>query len=150
MAISSPSRRKRKQGSKGRPFVKGVSGNPRGRKPKELAVRQIEIDVRRYSRENGREAVDKMIELMRGRLVVNAGTEEEPKPTVVIVGAATQLAAAAEILDRGYGKPAQSVEIAGKDGGPIITENTAYDIIRSRLDGIAERLREGQLPSRLN
>lgn len=140
----------RKLKPRGKAFPKGNNANPSGRPKRALEVRVVEIDVRRYSREQGREAVDMMIELMRGRLIVDAGTPEAPKPTVMVVGAATRLAAAVEILDRGYGKPAQSVEIAGKDGGPIVTETSAYDIIRSRLDSIAERLREGEGPRSLN
>ena len=96
----------------------------------------------------GREAVDKLIELMRGKLVLQVDGDGPPK--MLPIGASTQLAAAEALLDRGYGKPPQAVEIAGKDGGPVVTENSAYDLIRSRLDGIAERLREGEAPSRLN
>lgn len=129
---------------RGKPFPPGNNANPLGRPKKDtpVAVRVIEIDVRRYSREQGREAVDKIVEIMRGKLIVDVGTVEEPKPVMVPVGAATQLSAAVELLDRGYGRPPQAVEIAGKDGGPIVTENTAYDLICSRLASIAERLRE--------
>jgi hypothetical protein len=150
MPTNTPPRRKRRQGGKGRPWPKGVSPNPHGRKRKELAVRVVEIDVRRYSREQGREAVDTLLEIMRGKVVVDVGTPEEPKPTIVPVGAATRVAAAEALLDRGYGRPPQAVEIAGKDGGPVVTSNSAYDIIRSRLDSIAERLREGEGPPLLN
>jgi hypothetical protein len=128
----------------GRPFKKGVSPNPGGRPKTPLAVRVIEIDVRRYARESGREAVDTLMEVMRGKLIVDVGTPEEPKPVIVPVGAATRLAAAEALLDRGYGRPPQAVEIAGKDGGPIITVSSAYDIICSRLDSIAARIEEGE------
>lgn len=37
------------------------------------------------------------------------------------VPAASRVAAATALLDRGWGKPAQSVEMTGKDGGPIET-----------------------------
>jgi hypothetical protein len=141
----------RKLKPRGIAFPKGnklSAGRPR----KPIEVRIIEIDVRRYAREYGREAVDKLILLMRGVLppdvTIPVKDGEEPKP--VIVAASTQLAAAEAILDRGFGRPPQAVEIAGKDGGPVITENTAYDIIRSRLDSIAERLAEGGDPTRLN
>jgi hypothetical protein len=142
----------RKLKPRGRPFAKGSIPNPRGRPRKGFEARQIEIDVRRYSREHGREAVDKLIELMRGKLVLEPEKEGD-LPKTVRIGAATQLAAAEAILDRGYGKPPQAVEIAGKDGGPVVTETTAYDLICRRLDSIAERVREGEpqsLPARLN
>jgi hypothetical protein len=148
--MGAPSQKRRLK-PRGIPFPKGnklSAGRPR----KPLEVRVIEIDVRRYSREYGREAVDKLIQLMRGVLPPDVSVPvkdgETPKP--VIVGAATQLAAAEAILDRGYGRPPQAVEIAGKDGGPVVTENSAYDILVSRLNGIAERIREGEAPKRLN
>ena len=137
----------RKLKPRGIAFAKGnklSAGRPR----KPLEARVIEIDVRRYARTYGREAVDKLIELMRGKLVLQVDGDGPPK--MLPIGASTQLAAAEALLDRGYGKPPQAVEIAGKDGGPVVTENSAYDLIRSRLDGIAERLREGEAPSRLN
>lgn len=37
---------------------------------------------------------------------------------------AARVAAANSILDRGYGKPKQTVEASGPDGGPIQTEGT--------------------------
>ena len=134
---------KREQGGRGRPFPKGVSGNPGGRPAKPIEQRAIEIDVRRYSRGFGRESVDKLVELMRGKVVIAAPTPDDPNKVIVLmVGPATQLSAALSILDRGYGKPTSAVEIAGKDGGPVVTETSAYDVIRSRLDNIARRLRE--------
>ena len=141
----------RKLKPRGIAFAKGnklSAGRPR----KPLEVRVIEIDVRRYSRTYGREAVDKLIELMRGKITLQPEKEGD-EPKTVLIGAATQLAAAEAILDRGYGKPPQAVEIAGKDGGPVVTENSAYDLICRRLDSIAERVREGRpegLPERLN
>lgn len=36
---------------------------------------------------------------------------------------AARVAAAQAILDRGWGKPAQSMELSGPEGGPIQTEN---------------------------
>ena len=76
------------------PFVKGQSGNPRGR-PK------VDFEVRAAARLHGEAAVRKLVEIMQGddnRLA---------------------LSAAQALLDRGFGKPAQSVEFAGGEGGPI-------------------------------
>jgi hypothetical protein len=63
----------------------------------------------------------------------------------MLVPPMVQLAAANALLDRGYGRPAQAVEMSGKDSGPIQTEGvSAYDIIVGRLESIAQRLREDE------
>jgi len=66
----------------GRPFPKGVSGNPGGR-PKGLAV------VERLARERGPAAIERLTELM------GSGDER------------VALTACVALLDRGYGKPRQ-------------------------------------------
>lgn len=70
------------------PFVKGQSGNPGGR-PREDA------EVKALARAAGPEAIDKLLELMRG---------DDRR---------TALAAAQALLDRGYGKPSQALEHSG-------------------------------------
>jgi hypothetical protein len=73
-------------------FQKGQSGNPGGR-PKENA------EIKALAQEYGPEAISKLVELMRGddRRVAQA--------------------AAQALLDRGFGKPAQT--ITGDEGGPV-------------------------------
>jgi hypothetical protein len=66
---------------------KGVSGNPGGR-PKELG------DLRVYCRQFSRQAVDALV------AALNASHER------------TRVAAAEALLDRGYGRPIQGLEIA--------------------------------------
>ena len=76
-------------------FEKGQSGNPGGR-PKEDA------EVKALARAHGKAAIEKLFALM------NCGQ------------ARTEVAAAQALLDRGFGKPAQAVTVAGDDeGGPI-------------------------------
>lgn len=75
-----------KRDNKGR-FRKGQVGNPKGR-PKEVA------QVRKLAREYTQEAIETLADLMRND---SRG--------------ATRLAAANALLDRGYGKPAQAVEM---------------------------------------
>ena len=126
---------------RGRPFAKGQSGNPGGRpiKPKTIERRNLEHDVRMFARDWGFEAIDKLAALMRGVVKVQI----DGKPVEMLVPPMAQLAAANALLDRGYGRPAQAVEMSGKDGGPIQTgELSAYDIIVGRLNSIAQRLRE--------
>ena len=76
-------------------FQPGQSGNPGGR-PKE------DIEVKALARTAGPEAVEKLVELMRG---------DDRR---------TALAAAQALLDRGFGKPSQAVEMSGPDGEPLV------------------------------
>jgi hypothetical protein len=133
-----------KSGVKGRPrwrpFAKRQS-DPDGKpfKPRTIHQRDVKDDARVLARDCGAEAIDKLVALMRGVVRV----EIDRKRVEVLVPLMTQLAAANALLDRGYGRPAQAVEMSGKDGGPIQTEEvSAYDIIVGRLEGIAQRLRE--------
>ena len=78
------------------PFEKGKSGNPGGR-PKE------DTEVRKLAREHGVDAVKKLVELLscgEGR---------------------TEMAAANALLDRGFGKPAQSLTVSGDEDAPLVT-----------------------------
>lgn len=68
------------------PFKKGQSGNPGGR-PKEAS------EVKRLAQEKGADAIAKLVEIL------SCGE------------ARTELAAAQALLDRGYGKPSQSVDM---------------------------------------
>lgn len=77
-------------------FQPGKSGNPGGR-PKEAP------EVKALAREYGHEAIEKLVELMRcdDRRVAAAACQA--------------------LLDRGFGKPAQSMELTGADGGAVET-----------------------------
>lgn len=76
------------------PFKKGQSGNPGGRKKEDNEVREL-------ARKHTKAAVARLVYWMES---------EHPKASP---------AAAATLLDRGWGKPAQSLEHTGKDGGPL-------------------------------
>lgn len=53
---------------------------------------------------------------------------------------AARVAAANSLIDRGYGKPRQSIEHTGKDGGPIQSQEvSAFDAIESQLARLASR-----------
>lgn len=76
-------------------FVKGQSGNPSGRKP-----------------------VDPLVQEMFSRLIPQAMAAVEeclksPRPEI-------KLKASELIFDRSWGRPAQAVEVSGKDGGPLV------------------------------
>ena len=75
-----------KMPGKGRPFTKGVSGNPGGR-PKVLG------DVQELARQKSPEAIETLSKIL---------LDEKAAP-------AARVAAANALLDRGYGKPTQPI-----------------------------------------
>ena len=77
------------------PFEKGKSGNPGGR-PKEVA------EVRELAQKHGPAAIQRLVTLM--------SSDNER----------TAVAACEAILNRGYGRPAQSVTVAGEENGPPV------------------------------
>lgn len=90
------------------PFVKGQSGNPSGR-PK------VDKEVRDAARQYGEEAITKLVELMRG---------DDRR---------TAMAAAQALLDRGYGKPAQAIEVSGE----LRTSDIPDDQLHERIKQLA-------------
>ena len=106
----------------GRPFPPGVSGNPGGR-PKGLASRIREIT------NEGNDLVDFVVSVFKGE---HGG------------GPKLRMEAATWLADRGFGRPAQAVDlratVGGLEGGPVTTETTARELVLARLDAIAERL----------
>jgi hypothetical protein len=72
---------------RGRPFAKGQSGNPGGR-PKELR------DIVELARSHGPEAIKTLADVMNN---------DQAPP-------AARVAASTAILDRGYGKPPQTID----------------------------------------
>jgi hypothetical protein len=70
-----------------KPFVKGQSGNPAGRPP-------IISDIREKAKEHAGEALQALIDVARSK-------DSPPSARV---------SAAAEILNRGFGRPSQSID----------------------------------------
>jgi hypothetical protein len=90
----------------GRPFKPGRSGNPLGRRP-------IAPEVKALARQYGAEAIAKLVTLMR-----HAPDER------------TQLAAARELLNRGYGRVPFSVE---HSGAPLVAVNVGIQANGERI-----------------
>lgn len=80
------------KGRKG--FQPGQSGNPNGRRP---VLKQIQELAQQHS------------EMAFAKIIELCGSDDEK----------VALAAAREILDRGYGKPAQAMELSGQGGAPL-------------------------------
>lgn len=84
---------KRKRGP-GKPFQKGASGNPKGRKP-------VPPEVKAILSAACPRAAERLVELI-----------EDPDPSVA-------LKAAQVVIERIHGKPVQALEHSGADGVPI-------------------------------
>ena len=86
-------------------FEKGKSGNPGGR-PKEVA------EVRRLAKEHGLAAIERLAELM--------SSDNER----------TAVAACEAILNRGYGRPPQSVSLTGDEDSPVFPNKITVNVVK--------------------
>lgn len=91
--------------TRGRPFARGQSGNPKGR-PKGDFAKMV------------REALDNGQTLLGFWLRVMADDNENMK---------FRMQASALLDARGWGKPTQPLEHGGTDGGPLVVEVVRYD-----------------------
>jgi hypothetical protein len=140
---------------RGKPFTKGNRANPGGRPKDKLlaAAKRQQRDARLLAREYCEEAIYGLIALMRGVIKVKVRDETKPrakKLTDVIVPTADMRLAMIALLDRGYGKPPQALEVFGGDVTPEEREGSALAIITRQLDLIAERERSETGPRTLN
>jgi hypothetical protein len=138
----------RKLKPRGRPFQKGVSGNPTGlrRHIKTPEERAIDVSVRRYARTFTEEAVDKIVSVMRGEPMA-VGVDVKDKPVLAYPTIAQRLEAATHSLDRGHGKP--SVEVMSDEQVTVTHDvrDDPMDHIEARIALIRERFRaQGILP----
>jgi hypothetical protein len=126
-----------KKRSRGRPFPKGNNANPNGRPPKSAnlplsertANRHLLHDVRQLARDTGPDDIKTLVAIR----------DDKTAPHSARVMAANSL------LDRGFGRPGQTIE-ASFNATIVRQELSPFDDICSRLDGIAERIREDELP----
>src|SRR5208337_2759953 len=86
-------------------FRPGQSGNPAGRPKGRTPAQEAIADVRELAREHTAEAIDTLVSIA----------------TDTKCPAAARVGAAVSILDRGWGKPAQQMEIDHKETTLAIT-----------------------------
>lgn len=107
----------------GRPFVKGQSGNPKGRKAPAASLAEY---VQKQSK-SGKDVVDFLVQVLRNdKDALGIGRD---------VSLMWRMEAAKELLDRGFGKPTQAMEHSGPDRGPI--ELSDADLERKFLQDLA-------------
>ena len=114
-------------------------GNKPGQKTggrKKGTPNKVVPEIRTLARQHGAEAITKLVSLMRGedehlakleRKVAKMPVDSDEMGNLLrqLVGLLSgrnlpnELGAAKELIDRGWGKAVQGVELAGPDGGPI-------------------------------
>jgi hypothetical protein len=119
---------------RGRPFPKGVSGNPGGRPAQGPDRRKIEANARLLARSYGPEAVEKLCAIMK-----------DPSASHM-----AQIIAANSILDRGWGRPQQALQVYGGDVQPEEREESARELFVRRLLDLGTRIRAAENPPKLN
>ena len=119
---------------RGRPFPKGVSGNSGGRPAQGPDRRKIEADARLLARSHGVEAVETLVAIMN-----------DPSASHM-----ARIIAANAILDRGWGRPPQALQVYDDDVQPEEREESARELFVSRLIELGARIRAAGNPHKLN
>jgi hypothetical protein len=100
------------------PFAKGKSGNPGGR-PKGIEARARELT------KDGEDCLVFLVQVMTGKIKQRASIHD-------------RIEAARTLLNRGFGREKQVVEVGGPDGGPVNLAGLR-EYLAGRIAGIAER-----------
>jgi hypothetical protein len=103
--------------TRGRPFVKGQSGNPGGRS-KEVG------HVRELARQHTEEAIETLVSIMR----------DDGQP------GRSRAAAAEALLNRGWGSPTQHVEMEVREQPPLLPYTD--EELLARLQALVDEKRE--------
>lgn len=120
LAQNSEEQQPRKGKPRGRPWPKGVSGNPGGR-PREVG------HVRELARQHTETAIKTLVEI--------ATDPGQP--------GRARVAAAEALLNRAWGKPPQALDVEANIRGPVISQEVGVAILQA-LDEV-RRIREGRV-----
>jgi hypothetical protein len=103
-------------------MANGHGGRRPGAGRRQGQVSQAKRDIAERAREHGDAALNVLIKIAK----------DDQQPAAARVGAANA------ILDRGYGKPMQAVEMTGANGGPILSQT--IDASKLSTQALAELL----------
>lgn len=119
-------------------FAPGRSGNPGGRR------KGLTREVRDRFGENGERLVEILAEIVEGTATgcVLGRSMGEPVPVQVEASVRERLDAAELLLAYGFGKPTQSLELAGPGGGPIPVEHRAALVLDDLRDADLQQLEQ--------
>lgn len=105
--------------ARGRPWPKGISGNPGGRPKSQNGLREL-------TRSYAEEALNTLVDIMRN------GSER------------AQIVAAMTILDRGYGKPTQDFKVVEQEHQSVAWDTSMLtDIEQAELSRILYKFTNG-------
>jgi hypothetical protein len=94
-------------------WPKGVSGNPRGRKPSALSLAE-----RIRERVDPDEMIDIWMEIARGK-TVTVGNDEDGNVTIIVPRVSDRIAALNALAERGWMKPPTSMQVEAVQASPI-------------------------------
>lgn len=101
--------------------ARGGSRPGAGRKPGK--PNKLTAEVKSLAAQYGPQAIDALVEIATGK--------GQP--------AAARVSAANALLDRGFGRPVQAMELTGKDGGPVQQTQVTPEQLAEAVRGVQSK-----------
>jgi hypothetical protein len=111
---------------RGRPFPKGVSGNPRGRPPSGEALAEY---IRDLGGADGKVYIDRLHAIAIGR-------HKDTRNRLTAIGT---------LLERGFGKPPQAIEHSGNIGRVPDVSKMSDQELEQRTEQLLMKMRAGRV-----